>query len=168
MVEVPVHWLWLARGNEPKMLLQEGANALVVRADPWTRWVDSANVRELKVPLFVLSVRVGSNSKLDDLVEAEVTRIAERAVTDGLDGKLFGVVKSKGVHGGVSSGATGTVLVDSVEMGLVYATGAVTTPGLVPLTDVRTLKLTKWVKVDVQPKSDEVARVPRYERGWVI
>ncbi len=167
MLEVPVHWLWLARGNEPRMLLQEGAKSLVMRADPGSRWVESSIVRDLKVPLFVLSVRVGSNSKLDALIEAEVTRIAERAVTNGLEGKLFGVVKSKGTHGGVSSGATGTVLVDSVEMGLVYATGTVIHPGLAPL-DVSTLKLTKWVKVNVDQKPEEVARVPRYERGWVI
>lgn len=175
LVETPLHWLWLARGTEPTINVGSGGSALVMIGD-FEKDFKMVGEGLLKVHLFKLSVRSGSNPSLESRISDHVQMMVKWA--RALKSKwaslnVYGTLKSKGTRGGVSSGAGGTPLVDSVEMGLVCASIPVTNhPGLIVLTPGRIddLRLPHFLVEAMAelPTTEPTPRVSRYDRKWVI
>ena len=174
-VKTPLHWLWLVRGTEPTVHVGSGGSALVMIGD-FEKDFKLVGEGILKVPLFKLSVRTGSSPSLESRIADHVQMMVKwaralKARWSSLN--IYGTLKSKGTQGGVSSGAGGTPLVDSVEMGLVCANiPLMNHPGLIVLDHSRVdyLKLPSFLVESLAelPNPEPAPRVSRYERKWVI
>jgi hypothetical protein len=172
-VETPLHWLWLVRGTEPTINVSSGGVALVMIGD-FEKDFRKVGEGPLKVPLFKLSVRSGSSPSLESRITDHIQMMIKWARASKMSSlNVYGTLKSKGTQGGVSSGAGGAPLVDSIEMGLVCSSIPLTNhPGLIVLTPGRAgdLKLpSSFTEVLAElPSTEPVSRVSRYDRKWVI
>lgn len=172
-VKTPLHWLWLVRGTEPTVHVGEGGTALVMVGE-LAKDFRKVGSGPLKVPLFKLSVRAGSSISLGSMISDHIGMMFNWARAQKMYSlNVYGTLKSKGTQGGVSSGASGAPLVDSVEMGLVCASTPLTNyPGLTALPPWRVddLRLPHYFVEELKelPLTEPVPRVSRYERKWVI
>jgi hypothetical protein len=173
LIETPIHWLWLARGSEIRVELSAGDRALMI-LDNFERSIGEGGRLPLIVPLIWMSVRPGSHPSIESLIAAQLVRLLERARAVRLrNPQLYGILKSKGIRGGASSGASGSQLVDSVELGLACFDCVLSnTTGFNVLLPGRVgaLLLPHYVQENNNEPdpSVEVPRVSRYNRKWVI
>jgi hypothetical protein len=171
LVETPIRWLWLARGAEIFLNLSPGDFALVI-LDNHERSVGGGGRIPFKVPLVWISVQPGANPTVEGLITEKFVRLLERARAVPVPTpKLYGILKSKGTRGGVSSGASGAPLVDAAELGFVCLDqDLLDITGFTALSPgrVRELGLPGYIQEKTNEPEPEVPRVSRYERKWVI
>ena len=173
LIENPIHWLWLARGAEINLNLSPTGHALTIE-DNHERSIGEGGRVPLRVPLVWVSTRPGAHPSVEGLIEGHFIRLLERARSLRMrTPNLYGILKSKGVRGGASSGAEGSPLTDSAELGLVCLNQALSNiTGLTVLSPgmIGDLLLPHYIQENNNEPdpSVEVKRVSRYERKWVI
>lgn len=172
-VETHIKWLWLARGAEVSLNLSPTGNSLIIQ-DDFEKSIGLGGRVPLKIPLISISVRPGSSPSVEALLADQFVRLLERSRSVRIrTPNLYGVLKSKGIRGGVSNGASGSPLVDAAEVGFVcLSQPLLDITGLTVLSPGRIgdLKLPTYIVEDnKQPEpTEETPRVSRYERKWVI
>jgi len=173
LVETPIHWLWLARGAEIILKVAPTVKALVV-LDNHEKSIDLADRLPLKVPLIWMSVRASQHPTVEGLMADQLARLLERARSLRFQKpNLYGILKSKGPRGGVSSGASGSPLTHTAEVGFACLDQPLLdTSGFTVMayTRVGDLNLPAYVQENDKnpPPPEEVPRVSRYDRKWVI
>jgi len=179
LIETPIHWLWLARGSEINLNLSPTGHALMV-LDNHERSIGEGGRVPLRVPLIWISTRPEAHPSVEGLIMGHFLRLLERArlfdqarVLQMRTPHLYGILKSKGLRGGVSSGADGSPLTDSAELGFVCLSHTLSNiTGFTVLSPGRVgdLLLPHYVQENNNEPdpSVEITRVSRYERKWVI
>lgn len=169
-VEAPITWLWLVRGIDlPPIPMTPGVRSLVTLND-YLRTIQLVGFSPLRVQVFKLETRAGATPNVTDHLVQHIYKMWEQVRACNFeDPHLYGVFKSKGRFGGVSSGAEGNPLVDALEVGVFCASGPIVLPnGLVHLNQMRLKHLTLPPSVQVEVCQPQAPRVSRYERKWVI